>query len=134
MIKILTTSWKGISRKSKNYAVKLTAINRPTTNPRRIELKLLAIDSYIVILIISCLVIPIALSTPSSHIESLMLADIDTISWKRPKAKQMIDTAALKMSSKTILSLISSMKLFLSNTMMVSSLMKLSRLFLSTPL
>ena len=48
-------------------------------NPKMIELKLFAIDSYIVILIISNFVIPIARSTPSSHIESLMLAEIDTI-------------------------------------------------------
>lgn len=83
---------------------------------------------------ISCLVIPIALRTPNSHIESLILAEMDTISQKSPKAKQIKETAALKISSSTILLLMSSMKLVLSKHITASSLIKFIRLFLKIPL
>ena len=52
----------------------------PMRNPRMIEERLLDIASYIINLVISSLVIPMALRTPNSHIESLMFADIVTMS------------------------------------------------------
>lgn len=63
-----------------NYAIKLAEIMSPITNPRMIELMLFTNDSYIVSLMIWPLFIPIALRTPNSHIESLMFADIETMS------------------------------------------------------
>lgn len=42
---------------------------------------------------------PIDLRTPNSHIESLMLALIVMISWKRPKTKQIVEVHREKKST-----------------------------------
>lgn len=85
IIATITNVWvgrinlKGSSKNNKNWEVRLMAMNNPIKNPKIMELRLFAIDSYTVTLIISFFVIPIDLNTPNSHIESLMLAEIVTI-------------------------------------------------------
>jgi hypothetical protein len=101
----------------------------PIKRPRITELRLLESDSYMLSLRISLLVMPIALKTPSSHMLSRMLADIDTINWKKPSVKQTREIANVKKSSMCILSSISSLNVTPSNATMLSSPAKLSKLF-----
>lgn len=85
-------------------AIESTETMIPQTYPRVIAASVVAISSYTITAVIYLLVHPIDLSTPSSHIESLILAETVTTSWKAPRMRQTTEVRVCRKRTKVFLS------------------------------